>query len=84
MCQYWLTNQLRIHIEKCLSYVVQFSKCIQEGSTQTSLCMVLPSPTSRLKMHLIMSICSKTKNKCDLSGIDLNVILKRNLTEPRI
>jgi hypothetical protein len=35
-------------------------------------------------MYLFMSISNKTENKRNLSGINLNVILKRNLTEPRI
>jgi hypothetical protein len=33
------------------------------------------------KMHLFMSICNKTANKHNLNGINLNVILKCNLTE---
>jgi hypothetical protein len=32
-------------------------------------------------MYLFMSICNKTESKCNLRGINLNVILKRNLTK---
>lgn len=35
-------------------------------------------------MYLFMSICNITENKRNLSGINLNVILKSNLTEPWI
>jgi hypothetical protein len=35
-------------------------------------------------MYLFMSIYKKTENKHNLSGMNLNVIWKRNLTEPRI
>jgi hypothetical protein len=33
---------------------------------------------------VFMSICNKTENKRNLSGINLNVMLKSNLTEPQI
>jgi hypothetical protein len=36
------------------------------------------------KIYLYMSMRNKTENKPNLSGINLNVILKRNLTEPLI
>jgi hypothetical protein len=36
------------------------------------------------KMYLFMSVRTKTENKRKLSAINLNVILKRHLTEPRI
>jgi hypothetical protein len=80
---------------KNFGYIVQYSRCVKEGRIQASRCMVLPSVTSRVsecstvcfcvcKMYLFMSIHNKTENKRNLSGINLNVILKRNLTEPRI
>jgi hypothetical protein len=76
-------------------YVVQYSRCVTEGSIQTSWCAVLPSVAPRVhecsnvcfcvcKMQLFMSICNNTENKCNLTGINLNVMLKSNLTEPRI
>jgi hypothetical protein len=57
--------------------------------------MVLPSVTSRTQecsnvcfwmcqIYLFMSTCNKTENKCNLSGIKLNFILKHILTEDRI
>jgi hypothetical protein len=35
-------------------------------------------------MCLFLPICSKTENKRNLSGINLNDVLKRNLIEPWI
>jgi hypothetical protein len=72
-----------------------YSRCIKEGSIQASWCMVLPWVTSRVqecsnvcfsmcKIYLFMSIHNKTENKCNLSGINLNVMLKCYLTEPWI
>jgi hypothetical protein len=76
-------------------YVVQYSRCVKEGSIQASCCVVLRSVTSRVdecsnvcfcvcKIMLFMSICNKTENKRNLSGINLNLMFKSNLTEPRI
>jgi hypothetical protein len=79
---------------KNFEYVVRWSRCVKKGSIQASWCVVLPSVTPRVhecsnvcfcvcKMWLFMSICNKTENKRNLSGINLNVMLKSNLTELR-
>jgi hypothetical protein len=74
--------------------VVPYSRCVKEGSIQASWCVVLPSVRSSVhgcsnvfcvcKMWLFMSTCNKTENKRNLSGINLNLTLRSNLTEPRI
>jgi hypothetical protein len=61
------------------------SRCIEDRSIQASWCVVQECSHMcfwMCKMYLFMAICSKTENKCNLSGINLNVILKCNLTEP--
>ena len=42
----------------------------------TILCIV--------KMYLLVSVCNRTEKKRNLSGGNLNVMLKRKLTLPRI
>jgi hypothetical protein len=80
---------------KNFEYVVQYSMCVKVGSIQASWCVVLPSVTSRVnkhsnvcfclcKMYLFMFICNKTENRRNVSGTNLNVLSKRNLTKPRI
>jgi hypothetical protein len=80
---------------KNFEYVVRCSRCVKEGSIQASWCVLLPFVTPRVhecsnvcfcvcKMRLFMSICNKTENKRNVSGINLNVMLKINLTKPRI
>jgi hypothetical protein len=74
---------------------IMYSRCVKEGSIQASWCVVLPSVTSRVqvcsnmcfwtcKMYHFMPICNKTENKRNLSSINLNYVLKCNLTVPRI
>jgi hypothetical protein len=57
---------------KNVEYVVQYSRCVKEGSIHASWCVVLPSVTSRVhecsnvcfcvcKMELFMSVCNKLK-----------------------
>jgi hypothetical protein len=78
---------------KNFEYVVQYSRCVKEGSIQAPLCAVLLSVASSVHecsnvcfcvCKMFMSICNKTENKCNLSGINLNIMLKRNLSEPRL
>jgi hypothetical protein len=68
----------------------------KEGSIQACWCVVLPWVTSRVQecssvyvSGYAKCICScpyvmKLKKMGNLSGINLNVILKHNLTEPQI
>jgi hypothetical protein len=79
---------------KDFEYVVQYSMCVKEGSHQASWCAVLPSVTSRVHecSNVCFCVCAKcsrscpykTENKRNLNGINLNVILKSNLTGPQI